>query len=165
MVPGLVRAVFGTAGPSRSTLNSSRTATGSFLLVFLAVQVFALSACTPDGLAAARSSTTARLPGFAGCGGSEIRPTSILLGCGDGGQSLFQLRWSRWTVDDARATGEWWQNLCIPDCAAGHGVTAHVSVRLFRARVCSDRKLQFTRLTFRLVGEKPAADAKVALSR
>jgi hypothetical protein len=130
-------------------------------VVALALSSFALLAGVLEGRATAVRSAPTGLPGFAGCGGPGVRPDSILLGCGDGGQSLFDLRWSTWTADDARATGEWWQNLCTPDCVAGRGVTAHVTVQLLRARTCSDHELQFTRLKLAVVGKRPAVDANV----
>jgi len=132
----------------------------SFLLASVALAVSMAVIAIP---ASGSVRSTRLLPAFAGCGAPAVRPNSIVLACADGGQSLFQLHWSQWAADEAHATGKWWQNLCTPDCAAGHGVVAQVDVRLYRPRICYDGKLEFTRLTLRPVGKKPAVDAKVSV--
>jgi hypothetical protein len=73
----------------------------------------------------------------------------IITGCGDGGQFFSVERWSSWTRDDAQANGTEFINSCTPSCAAGHFLKYRVFVRLWRPRICSNRKLEFTRLTAR----------------
>ena len=94
----------------------------------------------------AASTTVARLNV---CGGAaEVRPSYVLLGCGDGGQFLTRVRWSSWTNHQALATSVWWQNLCNPDCAAGHFRHERTTVRLFRPRFCrAPPRMLFTRMT------------------
>jgi len=81
------------------------------------------------------------------CGGGEVRPDFVLLGCGDGGQFLAGVHWSSWTTTHALGAAVWWQNLCTPDCAAGHFRRVRVVVQLSRPRTCgAPRRLLFTRM-------------------
>ncbi len=50
---------------------------------------------------------------------ASVKPTSIVLACGDGNTGTEDLVWTSWTQTDASATGEVWENNCIPDCADG----------------------------------------------
>jgi len=87
------------------------------------------------------------VPRLAVCGAGEVRPDYVLLGCGDGGQFLVGVRWSAWTATGASGTAVWWQNLCTPDCAAGHFRRVHVAVRLSRPRDCGRQARRlFTRM-------------------
>jgi hypothetical protein len=96
----------------------------------------------------ALGASSATVPRLSVCGGvSQLRPSYVLLGCGDGGQFLTRARWSSWTESRAVGTAVWWMNLCEPDCAAGHFRHEVVTVRLFRPRVCrTPRRMLFTRM-------------------
>jgi hypothetical protein len=82
-------------------------------------------------------------------GKPEVRPGTIVLACADAGLGLEHLHWTRWTSHGAVGRGTFWENLCIPNCAAGHIETMPAKVTLRgRADVQGhpgDR--QFTRLT------------------
>ena len=101
------------------------------------------------------SSTT--LPRLSVCGDmTHLRPDYVLLGCGDGGQFLTRVRWSSWTTSRAVGTAVWWQNLCTPDCAAGHFKHEGVTVTLFRPRLCrTPRRTLFTRMTLAVAHAAP----------
>jgi hypothetical protein len=88
---------------------------------------------------------------FGGCSAASpvARPTYILVGCGDGGVAYRVGRWSSWTSAGARGSATEFVNLCEPSCAAGHFLTHRVSLRLWRPRLCSNHRLEFTRLTAR----------------
>ena len=94
------------------------------------------------------AAATPRLPRLTVCGDAfSIRPDYVLLGCGDGGQFLADVRWSSWTAAAARGSGVWWQNLCTPDCASGHFRRVEVAIRLWRPRTCRAPRVRlFTRL-------------------
>lgn len=105
--------------------------------------------------ALAASSTT--LPRLSVCGDTaDLRPNYVLLGCGDGGQFLTRVRWSSWTTSRAVGTAVWWQNLCTPDCAAGHFKHEGVIVTLFRPRLCrTPHRTMFTRMTLAVAHAAP----------
>ena len=50
--------------------------------------------------------------------------------CGDGGAYISKIHWSSWSQEGARGTGEYYRNLCEPDCADGKIVHAPVNIRL-----------------------------------
>ncbi|MGH3291703.1 MAG: hypothetical protein ACRDP7_07850, partial [Trebonia sp.] len=68
----------------------------------------------------------------------EVRPTSLLLACGDGTAGLQNLTWSHWgtaltaagSMGTATGTGEFWLNDCTPNCATGHHLTYPARVAL-----------------------------------
>ena len=60
----------------------------------------------------------------------SVRPSEIILNCGDGYRFLSHLVWSSWTASTATATGVYTYNTCHPSCAAGTFVSRSASVRL-----------------------------------
>jgi hypothetical protein len=118
-------------------------------LVFVAL--VAALACAAGSPAAAPT-----LPRVSVCGnGAAVRPSYVLLGCGDGGQYLTDVRWSTWSRTVARGAGLWWQNLCTPDCADGQFIHPHVMVTLSRPRACRPgRAILFTRLRLAVKGKR-----------
>jgi len=62
--------------------------------------------------------------------GPAVKPSAIVLACGDGNDSLINLTWSSWTPTTATATGDYTDNTCTPDCANGTFVSAPTTVRL-----------------------------------
>jgi len=92
---------------------------------------------------------TAKAPpvAYAGClPPPVVRPSELLLACGDGTESFTVARWTRWNRRSARAVGTAEVNDCTPSCVAG---TVHqyrgAIVLLDRPRRCDGRML-FTRL-------------------
>ena len=57
-------------------------------------------------------------------------PETIMIYCGDGGAYISQIKWKTWGKDGATGTGEYYRNLCEPNCADGQIVHAPVRVRL-----------------------------------
>lgn len=53
----------------------------------------------------------------------EVRPSTILLACGDGNAFLEHLTWSSWTATGASGVGVFTHNTCTPDCAHGQFVS------------------------------------------
>jgi hypothetical protein len=58
------------------------------------------------------------------------KPGTIMIYCGDGGAYIDKITWNSWSKDGASGTGEYYRNLCEPDCADGKIVHAPVKVRL-----------------------------------
>jgi hypothetical protein len=50
--------------------------------------------------------------------------------CGDGGAYMSKIHWTKWDQDGAEGTGEYYRNLCEPDCADGKIVHEPVNVSL-----------------------------------
>jgi hypothetical protein len=79
----------------------------------------------------------------------KVRPSRILIACGDGNFYVTSLRWSSWTPTGARGRGTAHQNDCKPYCAAGHFHSYRgITVRLSRPRACKGEE-QFRRLSWR----------------
>jgi len=74
-----------------------------------------------------------------------VRPSELLLSCGDGTQSFTVARWTRWNRRSARAVGTAEVNDCTPSCVAGKLHQYRAIVLLDRPRTCNGRVL-FTRL-------------------
>jgi hypothetical protein len=64
------------------------------------------------------------------CEYPEYKPETIMIYCGDGGAYIQKITWSAWSQDGAKGTGEYYRNLCEPDCADGKIVHAPVNVTL-----------------------------------
>ena len=58
------------------------------------------------------------------------KPKSITIYCGDGGAYISKIKWKTWSKDGASGRGEYYKNLCEPDCADGKIVHAPVNVSL-----------------------------------
>lgn len=50
----------------------------------------------------------------------QVRPSSIVFACGDGGVYATGVSWSKWGTLSATATATMHANDCEPNCAAGH---------------------------------------------
>jgi hypothetical protein len=64
------------------------------------------------------------------CEYPEYKPESIMIYCGDGGAYIDKITWNSWSQNGASGTGEYYRNLCKPDCAQGKIVHAPVNIRL-----------------------------------
>jgi hypothetical protein len=64
------------------------------------------------------------------CEYPEYKPETIMIYCGDGGAYIDKITWNSWSQDGASGTGEYYKNLCKPDCADGEIVHAPVNIRL-----------------------------------
>jgi hypothetical protein len=114
--------------------------------------------------AATATSSAAAVPGFTGCRSfvsrsavPVVRPRSIVIACADGNFYATGLAWTRWDAGGAAGAGTGHENDCTPFCAAGHFHTYRLAVQLSGVRTCGSRKSpQFTRLSWRWVGRKPA---------
>jgi len=64
------------------------------------------------------------------CEYPEYKPETIMIYCGDGGAYISKINWTSWDQDGATGMGEYYKNLCEPDCADGKIVHAPVKVAL-----------------------------------
>ena len=64
------------------------------------------------------------------CEYPEYKPETIMIYCGDGGAYISKIHWTKWGQDGSRGTGEYYRNLCDPNCADGKIVHAPVKVSL-----------------------------------
>src|SRR5262249_5019134 len=109
---------------------------------------------------ASASLASSPLPVFEGClASSQLRPSAIVVACGDGNFYVTGLKWTRWTKMAATATGLAHQNDCKPYCAAGHFHTYPLALTLSRPEVCSNARTEFTRFTYRFTKAKPRSEA------
>ena len=115
------------------------------------------------GTVASPAAPAGGVPGFTGCRSfvsrsavAVVRPRSIVIACADANFYATGLKWTRWDMRGAEATGVGHENDCTPYCAAGHFHTYRLAVRLDRVARCGSRKeLQFTRVTWTFPGAKP----------
>jgi hypothetical protein len=64
------------------------------------------------------------------CEYPEYKPKTIMIYCGDGGAYIAKINWTSWSQDGGTGTGEYYKNLCEPNCADGKIVHAPVKVSL-----------------------------------
>jgi hypothetical protein len=64
------------------------------------------------------------------CEYPEYKPETIMIYCGDGGLYISNIQWTAWSQDGARGIGEYYRNVCEPDCADGKIVHEPVNVSL-----------------------------------
>lgn len=64
------------------------------------------------------------------CEYPEYKPSTIMIFCGDGGAYVDKITWNTWGQDGAQGTGQYFKNLCEPNCADGTIVHAPVNVSL-----------------------------------
>jgi hypothetical protein len=88
----------------------------------------------------------------------QVRPTSYMIACSDGGNLVDQLRWSGWGPITAVAAGVGTVNDCLPDCAQGHEHGNPVAVTLADPAPWPGHPgtQRFTKLTVRYPGAHPA---------
>lgn len=84
------------------------------------------------------------------CTHFAVRPSRVLIACGDGGFYLDRLHYEDWTSASALATGIAAVRRCVPDCAQGRYVRKRVQVTfdrvrlVFGSRVFTRAKIKYT---------------------
>ena len=115
------------------------------MLALLLVGAIAISALA--------SSDARRVVG--NCTKSQIRPGTIVLACADDNTSLTKLHWSSFGHASAYASGDYYQNDCTPNCAAGRFHSYPVKLVLTSAKVCRDKFDDYRRGTIIFTGARP----------
>jgi hypothetical protein len=59
----------------------------------------------------------------------DYKPKQIVFACGDGGVYFGNITWSKWDNNGATGTGTLYNNVCVPNCAAGN-VEKYTKVKL-----------------------------------
>jgi hypothetical protein len=85
----------------------------------------------------------------------QVKPTQIVLACGDGNGVAQNLTWTRWDSQGALGSGDLNQNDCTPDCAEGHFVQYPATFRLSE-QVTAAGRTYFTRVGITFSGATPA---------
>lgn len=87
-----------------------------------------------------------------------VRPSALIIACGDGNSRLESMHWTRWGPNGARGVGVNVVNDCKPYCAAGTFHSYPVVVRLANTEPWKKRPQveQFTQLSLSYPGDRPA---------
>ena len=90
---------------------------------------------------------------------AQVRPKSFILTCADDGSFLSGLSWSRWTPQQAIATGVHRLNDCTPSCAEGKFRSYPAIVTFWRGEPVAGHpgEKYFTMITVRYTGPRPPA--------
>jgi hypothetical protein len=83
------------------------------------------------------------VPDCAG-GQSHYKPVRIIISCGDGGISVRAIHYQTYGGMIARATGTAEQNICQPDCGAGHFRADPAKLELEAIIDCTGLRYQFS---------------------
>jgi hypothetical protein len=96
-----------------------------------------------------------------GClGHLEMHPAELVLACGDAGDILTRMRWSRWGGATATATGAEVVAICSPSCVAGTTATFPVTVTV-AGLALQGTDAAYRSLTVTGHGKLPAGVARV----
>ena len=64
------------------------------------------------------------------CEYPAFKPESIMIYCADGGAYISKISWNTWGQAGGTGTGEYYRNLCDPNCADGKKVHAPIIITL-----------------------------------
>lgn len=89
----------------------------------------------------------------------QVKPADYILTCADAGSVLDHLMWTRWTAQQAVATGVHELNNDIPNGAEGKFIDYPAVVTLWRSEPVPGHpgERYFTRITVRYTGPRPPA--------
>jgi hypothetical protein len=93
----------------------------------------------------------------------QVKPSKIILACGDGNTVAQKLHWQKWGTGTAQAKGTLHQNDCTPYCAEGkfHDYPAHFALS---DTVHADGRTYYTEVTVTFIGKRPRSFAKRSFS-
>jgi hypothetical protein len=78
----------------------------------------------------------------------EVRPTSVIFACGDGGVYADGVRWSGWGAQFATATATMHANDCTPNCAQGHFHRYAAFLAVAGSQRCPNGQLAYQRVSY-----------------
>src|SRR5436309_3136119 len=85
---------------------------------------------------------------------AHVRPSTIIVACGDGNLVLAHMRWTRWGGRTASGHGTALYNTCSPDCAHGHFAHTAVEATLSRPAYCgSEGRYAYRTLVVDVAGQ------------
>lgn len=89
-------------------------------------------------------------------GRPQVKPTDIVLACGDGNASVGGIAWTGWGSTFTAGRGVAVINDCTPTCVAGHDHSYPVVVLLTGRETCRPSgKIAYAKLTFAFLDDKP----------
>src|SRR5215469_1992370 len=149
---------------SQTGVSASGTATSSAPPSASSVSAgSSVSTATPAASAsvpATPSPSAAASPVWFNCvGRGQLKPADYILTCADAGSVLDHLVWTRWTAQQAVATGVHELNNDIPNRAEGKFIDYPAVVTLWRSEPVPGHpgERYFTRITVRYTGPRPPA--------
>jgi hypothetical protein len=124
----------------------------------LAIAVAATAILLAGALAESAVGTKPPTVVSANCHGHNIKPSRIILACGDAGLLVEHLKWKSWRRAEAEGEGTGVGKTCNPNCAAGGTRSGPMEIRLFKtARCAKDGRVHFTRIEYSWNGGSPIA--------
>jgi hypothetical protein len=113
-------------------------------VALLAGVVVAVAVTVPE---AARTQTPIRI--LPDCQGKpQVRPSSVLFACGDGGVYATGVHWNDWGAPFATATATIHENTCTPNCAQGHFIVYPVYLAVTGRQQCSRGGAAYLKATY-----------------
>jgi hypothetical protein len=98
-----------------------------------------------------------------GCTKSQVRPSAIILFCGDDGAYVNHIRWSSFGAATARGSGTYAFNPCKPNCAASKYKTYSVKLVASQAKPCWDAHNDYRMLELVFAAGAPSPTKNFAL--
>ncbi|HEX2703502.1 MAG TPA: hypothetical protein VHM72_08730 [Solirubrobacteraceae bacterium] len=98
-----------------------------------------------------------------GCTKSQVKPSAIVLFCGDDGAYVDHIRWSAFGGATAHGSGTYAFNPCKPDCAASKDKTYSVKFTASQAKPCWDAHDDYRALELFFAAGAPHATQKFTL--
>jgi hypothetical protein len=90
------------------------------------------------------------------CTNPGIRPSSVIIACGDGNFQLRVMHWRGWHRTATSGRGRALANDCIPNCAAGTFHRIGIKVRLTKPRLCKNiAQYVYGRIAWRFSSSPP----------
>jgi hypothetical protein len=90
------------------------------------------------------------------CFNPGIRPSSVIIACGDGNFQLRSMRWRGWHRSAVSGRGKALVNDCLPYCAAGRFHRIGARVRLTKPRLCKNvAQYVYARIEWRFSSRPP----------
>lgn len=121
------------------------------------------SPASASAVPAATEHTNPR-PVVVNCSKAKVtRPSSLMLACGDGTESLIGLHWSSWQLGHAAGHGTDAINLCVPDCAQSKArfYPVHVTLSGSAAVHGVPGERRYTRYTLTYTRNRPPSTPRV----
>jgi hypothetical protein len=98
-----------------------------------------------------------------GCTKSQVKPSEIILFCGDDGAYVNHIRWSTFGGATAHGSGTYAFNPCKPNCAASKYKSYSVRFTASAAKPCWDSRDDYRKLELIFAAGAPYATKNFAL--
>lgn len=78
----------------------------------------------------------------------QVRPSSVIFACGDGGVYATDVRWSQWGSAFATARATMHANDCTPNCAQGHFQVYAAYLAVSGSQRCANGENAYARASY-----------------